>query len=153
MSAFRYILYAALIAAFLTIACKKDYATDNLHRGANIQYIRFTENNCLETYGLGKTLTTDYRVTGYELNDNELTLHILYKANCCPEFADQVTIIGNTVDIALDANDAGCYCECNFINDFTFLYYGNGAMRVIFRLRDIGQSVYTTHIDTLLNIQ
>jgi len=153
MNIFRFILYAALIAAFLLIACKKDYATNDLHKGANIQFIRFTENNCLDTHGLGKTLTTDYRVTGYELNDNELTLHILYEANCCPDFSEQVDITGNIVDIALTAHGSGCYCICSFINDFTFLYNGNGEMRVIFRLRDIGQSVHTTQIDTLLNIQ
>ncbi len=152
MKTFRFILYAALLLVFLLVACKKDYATNDLQNGSTIQFIRFTENNCLETYGLGKTLTTDYRVTGYELADNELTLHILYEANCCPDFSEQVNITGNTVDIALTAHGSGCYCTCNFINDFTFLYTGTGDMQVIFRMKDVGQSIYSTKIDTLLHI-
>ena len=145
------IIFVAFIILITISACKKDDSVIGIQdEETKIEFLRFIDYGCASTNGLEKPLQDDYYLKGYRLNKDTLTLTIHFPANCCPTFTDNITVTDNNVNVTLADTNPGCYCICEYNNDFTFLYTGGNTIHLIFRFMDFGDDGYTTRIDTLI---
>jgi len=145
------VICTILCIFFILLACEKDDSVIGIQdEETKIKFLRYIDYGCANTNDLSKALQKEYYVKEHRLNKDTLTLTIHFPANCCPDFSDKITISDNNVNITLADKSPGCYCICEYNNDFTFLYTGGKTIRVIFRFMDFGDDGYTTRIDTLV---
>ncbi|MBN2413923.1 hypothetical protein JXQ31_19775 [candidate division KSB1 bacterium] len=150
MKVLKYLLLMLLIVPLLNGCQKDDSVIGTKDEETKIEFLRFINYGCASEKGLEKTLQNDYYLTGYRLNKDTLTLTIHFPANCCPDFSDSIYVSNNNVNITLADKSPGCFCICEYNNDFTFLYTGGNKIHIIFRFMDFGDEGYTTRIDTLV---
>jgi len=148
-------LYSIIFFAFVIIialtGCQKDKSVTGIKdQETKIEFLRFINYGCAGPNLLEKVLQNDYYLKDYRLHNDTLTLTIHFIANCCPDFSDKVYVSENNVNITLADKSPGCYCICEYNNDFTFLYTGGNTLHVLFRFMDFGDEGYTTRIDTLV---
>ncbi len=151
MKAIYYIIFVSFIVLISLSGCQKDDSvTGTKDEGTKIEFLRFTDYGCASEKGLEKPLQNDYYLKGYRLNKDTLTLTVHFPANCCPDFSDSIYVSDNNVNITLADKSPGCYCICEYNNDFSFLYSGGNTIHLVFRFMDFGDEGYTTRIDTLV---
>ncbi len=138
---------------FTLTVCKKDDSVIGIQdQETKIKFIRFINYGCANTNALEKPSQNEYYLKGYRLHKDTLTLTIHFPANCCPAFTEKITVADYNVNIALADTSPGCYCICEYNNDFTFLYSDSDQLNMKFQFRDYGEAEYTTKIDTLFQI-
>jgi len=119
--------------------------------GAATKYFEFTDYGCQgNELNLDKATFSKTFLQKYFFNKDTLTLRIHYSANCCPAFVDSVSVTQNLVEIALADTLNGCRCVCDFDNDFSFLYYDEGELRIIFKWWDMPKNQFITEMDTTI---
>ena len=138
---------------FIFLACEKEKSITGVKdQETKIKFLRYIDYGCANTNDLSKALQKEYYVKEHRLNKDTLTLTIHFPANCCPDFSDKVYVSENNVNIRLADKSPGCFCICEYDNDFTFHYTGGKTIRVIFRFMDFGEDGYKTRIDTLIQL-
>jgi len=148
------VIYMIFCVFFILLACEKDDSVIGIQdEETKIKFLRYIDYGCADPNDLSKALQEEYYVKEHRLNKDTLTLTIHFPANCCPGFVENIAVGIDSVKIAVADTSAGCFCICEYNNDFKFLYTGGKNLNVIFRYKDYGESGYTTKIDTLIQIK
>ena len=154
MPKFGYIVLSIFVCCLIVVCnVNKDPVKSEQPAEVSVFYLEFTDNGCHgNESGLDKALDTGTYLQNYFFNKDTLTLRIHYSANCCPGFVDSVAVNDNVVEIALADTLHGCRCICDYDNDFSFLYTNEGELRLIFKVWELPENIFTTVLDTTFTI-
>jgi len=152
-----------LCLGFFITYCGVEQVLDGGSQDATteVKYVYFRDFGC-KSNSLSKDvagastsqITYDDRnyVKGFTYHNDTLALEIHYIANCCPDFADNVTITGNNIEIYLQDKWAGCLCMCEYENLFCFYAPAISQTHVKFNEKGPYEQNYRTMIDTVFTV-
>jgi hypothetical protein len=78
-----------------------------------------------------------------------LSIRVCFNADCCAAFAEEVTIKGMSIDIAVADTLDECDCVCHYENEFLLLWHEPGEVLLTFsNVNFVGATV--CELDTIL---
>lgn len=125
-------VFAAVLMALAALTgCEKE-STSPDESLLQLHYVGFSNYGCGGILRPARSQYNDPYLDRHVIEDDRLTLTIVYSANCCPAFVDSVRILDRTVGIQISDTLRGCRCVCGYENDFEFEYSGSGRLRILF---------------------